>query len=95
MKENYIEKVITDLVSLDLPILIVNDSSTDHTENIISQFLDKENIELINNSKNLGAGESTKILLETVKNKNYDFLIKVDESNRFSIQDVKKLKTSI
>ena len=91
-EENYIEKVIIDLVSLDLPILIIKDSSTDHTENIISQFLDKENIELINNSKNLGAGESTKILLETAKNKNYDFLIKVDGDNQFSIQDVKKIK---
>jgi glycosyltransferase involved in cell wall biosynthesis len=91
-EENYIEKVITDLISLNLPILVINDFSTDNTEKIIRKFLRHENIKLINNPKNLGAGESTKILLETAKKENFDFLIKVDGDNQFSIKDIKKIK---
>ena len=53
-EENYIEKVITDLISLNLPILVINDFSTDNTEKIIRKFLRHENIKLINNPKNLG-----------------------------------------
>ena len=90
--ENYIEKVINELLDLELQIFVIDDKSKDNTKNILQSFNNKsnKNIEIIENKKNIGAGESLKKLITLAKNK-FDFFIKVDGDGQFLIEDVKKI----
>ena len=90
-EEVYLQSVLEQLEKLNLDIYIVNDCSTDSTGIILSKFEDNKNISIINNKKNFGAGESTRILIECAKNNSKDFLIKVDGDGQFSISDVEKI----
>ena len=90
-EEVYLQSVIEQLEKLNLDIYIVNDFSTDSTSEILNKFNKNKKVSIINNKKNLGAGESTKVLLEYAKNHSIDFLIKVDGDGQFSISDVEKI----
>lgn len=90
-EENYIEKVINSLLLLNEQIFIVDDCSNDNTEQILNQFKNLRNIKILRNKKNLGAGSSTKILLETAKQLGYSFLVKVDGDDQFEVDDVKRI----
>ena len=89
-EENHITAVLNDLKFFNLKIYIVNDASTDMTMDEINKF-DYQNIEIITNSKNLGAGVSTKILLNKAKEDGYKFLIKIDGDGQFSSNDIKRI----
>lgn len=89
-EEKYIKKVLTELSSLNLPLLVVDDCSTDMTSNILKNLKIK-NLKIVTNYKNLGAGESTKILLKQTELEGFSFLIKVDGDDQFSIEDVVKI----
>lgn len=90
-EEVYLQSVLEQLVKLNVDIYIVNDCSTDSTDVILSKFEDNKKISIINNKKNLGAGESTRLLIEKAKNNSKDFLIKVDGDGQFSISDIEKI----
>lgn len=90
-EEVYLQDVLEQLEKLNLDIYIVNDCSTDSTGDILNKFQDNKNISVINNKKNLGAGESTRLLIEKAKNNSKDFLIKVDGDGQFSISDIEKI----
>lgn len=90
-EEVYLQSVIEQLEKLNLDIYIVNDFSTDSTSEILNKFKINKKVSIINNKKNLGAGESTKVLLEYAKSHSIDFLIKVDGDGQFSISDVEKI----
>ena len=91
--EDHIEKVLLDLVKFNLPIYVVNDASSDNTSKILMELVEKTQIDLdvINNKSNLGAGESTKILIKTAKSENFNFLIKVDGDGQFIKEDIKRI----
>ena len=91
--EDYIEKVISELLDLDLQIFVIDDKSKDNTKNILQSFNmeSNKNIEIIENKKNIGAGESLKILITLAKKNKFDFFIKVDGDGQFLIEDVKKI----
>jgi len=91
--ENYIEKVINELLDLELQIFVIDDKSKDNTKNILQSFNNKSNksIEIIENKKNIGAGESLKKLITLAKKSQFDFFIKVDGDGQFLIEDVKKI----
>ncbi len=91
--ENYIEKVINELLDLELQIFVIDDKSKDNTKNILQSFNNKsnKNIEIIENKKNIGAGESLKKLITLAKKNKFDFFIKVDGDGQFLIEDVKKI----
>lgn len=89
--EKYIENVVKDLAFLGLQFIIIDDSSTDHTLNILRKLNKQYEIIIIENKKNIGAGLSTKKLIERAKNENYDMLLKVDGDGQFVAQDVKKI----
>lgn len=60
----------------NLEIIIINDNSTDSTEDIINEYASKfPNFKLISNSENLGAGESRNIGIREVKT---DYLTFID-----------------
>tara|TARA_B100001057_G_C22867703_1_gene957316 strand:- start:1813 stop:2775 length:963 start_codon:yes stop_codon:yes gene_type:complete len=91
--ENYIEKVINELLDLELQIFVIDDKSKDNTKNILQSINNKSNksIEIIENRKNIGAGESLKKLITLAKKSKFDFFIKVDGDGQFLIEDVKKI----
>lgn len=90
-EEKHIELVINNLLLLEYPIIIVDDFSSDKTLEIINKFKSLKNIFIIENLQNLGAGESTKKLLENAKSQGFDFLVKIDGDGQFSHLDVKKI----
>lgn len=90
-EEVNLQSVIEQLEKLDLDIYIVNDFSTDSTSEILNKFKKNKKISIIKNKKNLGAGESTKVLLEYAKINSIDFLVKVDGDGQFSITDIEKI----
>lgn len=90
-EEKHIEKVIKDLLLLDEQILIVDDCSDDNTNKLLNQFAKLTNVKIIRNEKNIGAGGSTKLLLETAKQLGFTFLVKVDGDDQFEVDDVKKI----
>ena len=89
--EKYIESVVEDLASLGLQFIIIDDSSTDKTLKILMRLNKQYEIIIIKNEKNIGAGLSTKKLIERAKKENYDMLLKVDGDGQFTGQDVRKI----
>ena len=90
-EERHIEKVISELLIFDLPIYIIDDKSTDNTLKIIEKFKNIEKIKIIKNNKNIGAGESTKILINSANEDGSKFLIKVDGDGQFLVSDIKRI----
>lgn len=88
----FIEDVVKDLSSLNEPIYILNDGSSDDTlvkiENLKNDY---NNVFIVSNSKNQGAGYSTKKLILKAFNDGYDFLIKIDGDGQFLHSDIKKI----
>ena len=89
--EKYIESVVEDLASLGLQFIIIDDASTDQTLKILKTLNKRYEIIIIKNERNIGAGLSTKKLIECAKKENYDMLLKVDGDRQFTGQDVKKI----
>ena len=89
-EEAHILDVLTELKLFKLKIYVINDASTDNTNLEINKF-NYDNIEVITNSKNKGAGVSTKILLNKAKDDGYDFLVKIDGDGQFSASDIEKI----
>ncbi len=90
-EEKHIDSVINDLLIFDIPIFIINDNSTDSTLEILRKYENHNSISVINNEKNIGAGASTKKLLEHASSLDFDFLVKVDGDGQFSNKDVKRI----
>jgi hypothetical protein len=92
-EELHIEKVLNELSELGLQIYVINDGSTDSTNTKLSNYKKRSNIEIIENSKNIGAGSSTLKLLKKAESCGYKYLIKVDGDDQFKIKDIKKIQT--
>ena len=90
-EEKHIGDVLSELEKLDVPIFVVNDSSTDRTREILDEFYSRKVIEVINNKKNKGAGHSTLQLLKKTKSENFKYLLKVDGDNQFKASDIKRV----
>lgn len=71
-------------------IIIVNDCSTDGTENILSK-LDNTKYDIITNNKNMGAGKSMEIGIKKFLELDMNYLIKVDGDGQFKTEDIKEL----
>jgi glycosyltransferase involved in cell wall biosynthesis len=89
-EEKYITKVMSELSSLNLPLLVIDDCSTDKTSSKLEN-LNINNMAILTNHKNLGAGGSTKALLKRAEQEGFSFLIKVDGDDQFLIDDVVKI----
>ena len=77
-------------------IIIVNDCSTDDTKEIIENIkLENNQIKIINNEKNLGAGKSFQIGVEHFKNTDSSYLIKIDGDGQFQKKDILKIKSIV
>ena len=68
-ESKFIEKNVTEVISLFELVIVVNDGSTDDTKDILEN-LTYDNLKIINNQKNLGAGKSLEIGINEFKNSN-------------------------
>ena len=80
-QEKYLGRCIRSLLNLnfkreDYEIIIINDSSTDHTSKIIHAFIDEVN--LINNKKNIGLPASLNRGIKEAKGR---FIVRVDSDD--------------
>ena len=66
-ESKFIEKNVTEVISLFELVIVVNDGSTDDTKDILEN-LTYDNLKIINNQKNLGAGKSLEIGINEFKN---------------------------
>lgn len=89
--ESYIENVLKEIIDLNYKIYVINDKSTDKTEEVLNKFHDNKNINILNNKKNSGAGYSLRKIIKQAKNDGIKFLIKVDGDGQFTIHDIKKI----
>ena len=70
--EKYIVEAIASVINQtfkEWELIIVNDKSTDNTENKIKSFLKDKRIKLINNEKQLGVGASRNIGVKNISSK--------------------------
>ena len=89
--ERYIEDVLNELIKINEKIFIIDDCSSDNTVEIIKKYEKEFSINLIENHKNIGAGASTKKLIDIAKNSGYEMLIKVDGDGQFKKEDISKI----
>lgn len=72
-------------------ILVINDSSTDNTQQILENLKSElKNLILINNNKNLGAGYSFQTAIDYVKKNldDVDYITKIDGDGQFVKKDI-------
>ena len=89
-EEEFIEKNVLDVITLFNLVIVVNDGSKDNTGEILKN-LDYENLKIITNRKNLGAGKSLEIGINEFKNSTCDNLIKIDGDGQFKLKDITTL----
>lgn len=90
-EEKTIEKIIERLISAGVTeqIIVVNDASTDKTQEILNRFHDiKQKIVFLKHEKNLGKGESIKTGLEKAAG---DYVLIQDADLEYDPQDIQKL----
>lgn len=80
-----IATVIEDVAKFTNNIIVVNDGSTDDTENIINQF---QNIELISYSANKGKGYAIRKAFKYAISKNYRYAITIDSDGQHFASDL-------
>tara|TARA_B100000902_G_C27274171_1_gene897915 strand:- start:669 stop:1625 length:957 start_codon:yes stop_codon:yes gene_type:complete len=92
-EEENISQVISSLHKEFNEIIVVNDCSTDSTKDILEELSNKfNNLKIVNNKKNLGAGKSFETGVKEFLNSNSDFLVKTDGDGQFNDIDVLKIK---
>ena len=89
--EKYIENVIKELSHLNIKMYVINDFSTDNTLSLLKKLQSQVDIVIINNDKNIGAGKSTKKLIQQTEHDGFDMLVKVDGDGQFTSQDIIKI----
>mgnify|MGYP001186650435 FL=1 len=95
-EKSYIYDLINDYKDSFKEILVVDDCSTDGTSDELKRSIEEnQNLKVITNDKNLGAGRSfIKGINEFLKSDS-KYLIKIDGDNQFKKNDVLKLKELI
>ncbi len=90
-EQDFIEEVLNNLLTLNVHVYVINDGSTDSTMNILKRFETNPLITIIDNPKNMGAGNSTLKILKEIRKNNYYYMLKIDGDNQFKLEDVKKI----
>lgn len=80
-----IAKVINDVKQYTCNIIVVNDGSTDNTQNIISEITD---IEIHTYSKNKGKGYALQQGFKTALNLGFNFAITIDSDGQHFAEDI-------
>ena len=88
--ERHIKNVVESLLNLGQDVLVVDDFSSDSTQDILSNYTNS-NLKFLVNEKNYGAGYSTRKLIDFAEKNGYKFVIKVDGDGQFEVDDVEKI----
>ena len=92
-EEKYIKKTILELIEHFDTVIVVDDKSSDNTFTILEALSTKyNNLKIIRNKKNIGAGKSFLTAIDFIKNTDTKYVIKVDGDNQFNLEDILKLK---
>lgn len=86
-EEKYISDYIVNLSKIFEEIVVVNDNSSDKTLEILEN-LDINNLTIINNKKNIGAGMSMLKGIKYFLSTEHNYMIKVDGDGQFKVKDV-------
>jgi dolichol-phosphate mannosyltransferase len=89
--DSYIENVIKEIIELEYKVYVLDDNSSDKTLEVLDKYKNHQNLNILTNNKNRGAGYSLRKIIKQVKNDGYEFLIKVDGDGQFVINDIKKI----
>lgn len=91
-EEENIESTISDTIEYFDEIIVINDKSTDATENILQKISEQnKKIKVVTNNKNMGPGKSMSIGIAKSLESPFDILIKIDGDKQFDNNDIKKL----
>ncbi len=82
---NTIAQVITDVQKYTKNVIIINDGSTDNTEQIISKI---EGIKIVSYPKNKGKGYALQQGFKYAINKDFDFAITIDSDGQHFAEDI-------
>lgn len=87
-----IEKVIRDVMEYTDQIIVVNDGSTDHTQEILDQF---SQLEIVSYRKNKGKGYALRQGFKYAWNKGYEYAISIDSDGQHFTSDLPKFIEAI
>ncbi len=91
-EEQKIKEVVKKYIKNFEKVIVVNDCSKDSTSQILNELnVSYDNLNLIENKKNLGAGKSFEIGMQEFINSDCKYLIKIDGDDQFNQKDVNKL----
>ncbi|HEX3766833.1 MAG TPA: glycosyltransferase family 2 protein, partial [Puia sp.] len=78
-------QLLDDLQKLDACIIVVNDGSTDETQNILDSF---PGIHSISYSPNKGKGIALRLGFKTAVDLGYDYAISIDSDGQHFVRDI-------
>ena len=91
-EEQKIKEVVKKYIKNFEKVIVVNDCSKDSTSQILNELnVSYDNLNLIENEKNLGAGKSFEIGMQEFINSDCKYLIKIDGDDQFNHKDINKL----
>ncbi len=89
-EKNKIGVFLEDIKNIKMPIIIIDDGSTDETAKIISEFRKNPNIILIKHKINLGKGAALKTGCSLAFNMGMDAVVIMDSDGQHLISDLPK-----
>jgi len=90
--ENTLKVVLQDILKVTENLIVVNDGSTDSTEDILNEF---NNIQKITYAENRGKGYALKLGFKKAIAKGYDYAITIDSDGQHFASDIPKLVAKI
>ena len=92
-EERFIEQTVLKYTNDFKEIVIIDDASKDKTLKIIKELENKyENITIIQNEKNYGAGKSFEIGIKHFLTSDSSYLLKIDGDDQFKHEDIVRIK---
>ena len=90
-EEQKIKEVVKKYIKNFEKVIVVNDCSNSTSQILNELNVSYDNLNLIENKKNLGAGKSFEIGMQEFINSDCKYLIKIDGDDQFNQKDVNKL----
>ena len=87
-----IGKVLSKLDKYSYKIIVINDGSSDDTENVVKQF---KRVKLINHKNNSGQGAALRTGIRAALKDKSDIIVTFDADGQHKASDIKKFITTI
>ncbi len=91
-EKNNINKLISEILALNVEVLIVDDNSPDGTaEEVATKFINNKNVHILNRPKKLGLGSAYRDGFKWGLDNNFNYLIEMDADFSHRVIDLKRL----